>query len=510
MNGKPSATGRDREKGHTSFISEGTDLLVVGGGKSGIEACLLAQDLGASVSLVDDDRSTFSTGAWKVVEKRGGKAVGNGPIGPWVLESGSRLIVSPGVPPVRWCNEIVATPRPFVRGELEWASTLWPLPMIAIAGSNGKSTTTALIAHCLSGLGFRPFVGGNFGTPLSSGVRDLLMAEREKRPAPYDIGVIEVSSFQTESMQEFNPLIYILLNITPDHLDRYGELALYEEAKLHPVSLFSEKSIVVWNGDQSHFREGRRRSRAQSAFVTRSEENVDFGNCPVIRIGQSSLSGSNIPGTGEPFRVPTGSYRLVGGGNAENLAFSVLAVLLASEKMGTTVGLPDLEKEIASFSGLPHRMEKIGTVNGVTFVNDSKATNVGAVEAALSGLPEKDHPWIVLIMGGRDKGGSYLPLVPGIQKNVREVVVLGEAREKIREELSPFVRISEASDFEEAVSRAFSLAVSGEMVLLSPACSSYDMFHGYEERGDRFRDAVRRLKEESGREGGTDGTGQGI
>ena len=510
MSGNQSATGRDLKKGKTSFVGKGTDLLVVGGGKSGIEACLLAQDLGASVTLVDDDRSTFSSAAWSVVEKRGGKGVGNRPIGPWVLESGCRLIVSPGVPPVKWCNEIVATPRPFVRGELEWASSLWPLPMIAIAGSNGKSTTTALIAHCLSGLGFRPFVGGNFGTPLSRGVRDLLIAQREQKPAPYDIGVIEVSSFQTESMQEFNPLIYILLNITPDHLDRYGDFAIYQEAKLHPVSLFSEKTTVIWNGDQTHFREGQRRSRARSAFVTRSEDKVEFGNCPVIRIENSALSGRNIPGMAEPFRLSTGSYRLVGGGNEENLAFSVLANLLFSEKMGRTVGLSDLEKEIASFSALPHRMEKIGTVHGVTFVNDSKATNVGAVEAALSGLPEKDHPWIVLIMGGRDKGGSYLPLVPGIQKNVREVVVLGEAREKIREELSPYVGISEVSDLNEAVSRGFSLAERGGMVLLSPACSSYDMFHGYEERGDRFREAVRRLKGESGREGGTDGSGQGF
>ena len=145
-------------------------------------------------------------------------------------------------------------------------------------------------------------------------------------------------------------------------------------------------------------------------------------------------------------------------------------------------------------------MERIATVRGVTFVNDSKATNVGAVEAALAGVSDVEKPNTVLIMGGRDKGGSYLPLVPGIRRHVKEVVVLGEAREKIRQELSPYVAVEEASDFYEAVARAFSAADPGEIVLLSPACSSYDMFHGYEERGDRFREAVRRLEEQFGGE----------
>ena len=141
-------------------------------------------------------------------------------------------------------------------------------------------------------------------------------------------------------------------------------------------------------------------------------------------------------------------------------------------------------------------MERIATVRGVTFVNDSKATNVGAVESALAGLADSERPNTVLIMGGRDKGGSYLPLVPGIRRHVKEVVVLGEAREKIRQELSPHVAVEEASDFYEAVARAFSVADPGETVILSPACSSYDMFHGYEERGDRFREAVKRLEEQ--------------
>jgi UDP-N-acetylmuramoylalanine--D-glutamate ligase len=502
-------SGKENRPGMKNFIGEGTEVLVVGGGKSGLEACLLAQDLGAVVSLVDDDRTTFSSPAWKAVENRGGKALENRPIGPWILESTAHVVVSPGVPPVKWSKEIVAAPRPGVQGELEWAASLWSLPMIAIGGTNGKSTTTALIAHLLSGIGLRPFVGGNFGTPLSTGVRSLLAAKKEGRPLPYDIGVIEVSSFQTESMQRFDPLLFLLLNITPDHLDRYGDFELYREAKLHPVGLFSDKTTVIWNGDQNDCREGMARGNARPAFVSRSGEKDFFAGFPVIRVGEGMLQGSRIPGRLQPFRISTETFPLVGGGNEENLAFSVMAVLLATEKMGVSLDLSLVERALSTFSGLPHRMERVDTVRGVTFVNDSKATNVGAVEAALAGLPDHGRPWIVLILGGKDKGGSYRPLGPGIRKHVREVVVLGEARNRIRDELSGFVRVEEASDFYEAVARAFSVADAGEMVLLSPACSSYDMFHGYEERGERFREAVRRLKGQFGGERGADGTGRG-
>jgi len=220
------------------------------------------------------------------------------------------------------------------------------------------------------------------------------------------------------------------------------------------------------------------------------------------------LSGSHLQSHGlrDSFSVSTAGYRLIGGGNLQNLAFSVLATILLGETMGRRIDPGILEEAIASFTGLPHRMERVATVRGVTFVNDSKATNVGAVEAALAGLSDVGHPHVVLIMGGRDKGGSYRPLIPWLKNHVREVVAIGEAREKIRRDLGKEIPIEEAQDLFEAVARAFSVADSGEMVLLSPACSSYDMFHGYEERGERFREAVRRLSAKFGGERGSHGS----
>ncbi len=484
------------------FITGGSEVLVVGGGRSGLSAANLAADLGAKVSVVDDDPGSFSTEDWGRFRSRGGQILRERTVGPWILESSFRVIMSPGIPPIRWSGEVVAPPLPQVRGELEWAASLWPHPVIAIAGTNGKSTTTALVAHLLSAVGHAPFIGGNFGTPLSEGVRQVRQVLQSGGRSSYDCGVIEVSSFQTESMQAFSPSLYLLLNITPDHLDRYGGYDLYREAKLRAVSLFGGETTVIWNGDQEDYRAGRMRGAANAAFVTRSEgPHPSFGEGPVVRIHPDRLEISGIGEIPSGCQIPIRNFRLSGGGNLENLGFSVLAVILFLLRGGRQIPFPLLEQGIASFTGLPHRMERIATVRGVTFVNDSKATNVGAVEAALAGLPDSGRPTTVLILGGRDKGGSYLPLVPGIRRQVKVVVVLGEAREKIRRELSPHVPVEEASDFQEAVARAFSIADPGETVLLSPACSSYDMFHGYEERGERFREAVMRLEEQFGVKG---------
>ena len=477
-----------------SFIRDGEEVLIVGGGRSGLHSALLAGELGGKPVLVDDDPGAFEDQRWDPVKSLGARVMSGVRIGPWIRSWKGPVIVSPGIPPVSWCGQAVAPPFSNVRGELEWAASLWNRPIVAIAGTNGKSTTTALVGHLLKNAGFSPFIGGNFGTPFSEGVRVMRRARQEGGPEPFDVGVIEVSSFQTESMQSFSPDIYLLLNITPDHLDRYDSLPQYRMAKLHVAGLFPPSTTIVWNSVQGDWREWISRTRARSAFVG---TNVALPG-PGIVIGESTLRSG---GLAEDFTVSTRDYPLIGGGNLQNLAFSVLASVLIGEKLHRPVSPQTIEAGIATFSGLPHRMERVDTVREVTFVNDSKATNVGAVESALSGLPETGRPHVVLIMGGRDKGGSYQPLIPWLKKHVREVVVIGEAREKIRKEIGGAVPMEEAQDLFEAVARAFSVADSGEMVLLSPACSSYDMFHGYEERGERFREAVRRLSAKFGGEG---------
>ncbi len=481
------------------FIHEGAEVLIVGGGRSGLHAALLAEDLGGKPVLVDDDPGAFDGPRWTPVMEKGARIMSGVRIGPWIRTWKGPVLMSPGVPPVSWCGQAVAPHFSNVRGELEWAASLWELPIVAIGGTNGKSTTTALIGHLLKTAGFSPFIGGNFGTPFSEGVRQMRQAREEGAPAPFDVGVIEVSSFQTESMQSFSPDIYLLLNITPDHLDRYDSLSQYRMAKLHLAGLFPSSTTILWNAGQSDWREWISRTRARSLFVGSGPELPG----PGIAIEESSLRSHGLE---EAFSVSTKDYRLIGGGNLQNLAFSVLASVLLGEKLNRPVTSRTMEEGVASFSGLPHRMERVDTVRGVTFVNDSKATNVGAVEAALAGLPDTGHPHVVLIMGGRDKGSSYRSLLPWLKKHVREVVAIGEAREKIRADLGGEIPMEEAQDLFEAVARAFSVADSGEMVVLSPACSSYDMFHGYEERGERFREAVRRLSAKFGGEGRSHGT----
>ena len=322
------------------FIGRGSEVLVIGGGRSGLAAANLALDLGASVSVVDDDPGTFATPPWEALRRHGGRILSDRRIGPWIREWPSPVLVSPGVPPVRWSGEVVAPPLPQVRGELEWAASLWPHPVIAIAGTNGKSTTTALVAHLLAEAGWRPFVGGNFGTPLSEGVRKVREAIGKGRPSPYDVGVVEVSSFQTESMQSFSPVLYLLLNITPDHLDRYGDYALYRGAKMRAVSLFGPDTTVIWNADQEDYRSGRSIGSAREAFVIRAGSPGDaFGDAPVLRIHPDRMEIAGVSGIVPGRAVSTEKFMLTGGGNRQNLGFSLLAAVLFLEGQGRTVPL---------------------------------------------------------------------------------------------------------------------------------------------------------------------------
>jgi UDP-N-acetylmuramoylalanine--D-glutamate ligase len=377
------------------------------------------------------------------------------------------IILSPGVPHDMALLETVRTQGVSVVGELEFASRLIRTPMIAITGTNGKTTVTEFLGQMLKNAGLECFVGGNIGTPLmayAAGGQDA------------DYVVVEVSSFQLDTIENFCPTISMILNISPDHLDRYPDYEAYVESKMRIFKNQGEGSCLILNDDDqklssepppgrvSILRYGIKKKEGRHAFVEDKKINV----C--------------LNGMAEK-RFPLGSFDLPGDHNVENLLGSVL--------VGLRLGLEPrvIQKTIDSFEGLPNRLEVVGEIDGVQFYNDSKATNVDAAVKAVRSFDRS----LVLIAGGRDKGADYGPLADASRGKVSGGVFLGEARELLAKSFDKTIPYVMVRDMEEAVSKAFSMAQRGDVVLLAPACSSFDMFSDYSHRGRMFRSAVEKI-----------------
>jgi len=343
------------------------------------------------------------------------------------------------------------------------------LAVIAVTGTNGKSTTTTLVGEMLKNSGRDVFVGGNIGTPAVE------CAERD--PAP-DLCVLEVSSFQLETTATFRPRVGVLLNITPDHLDRYEGFGHYAETKFRLFANQEAGDYAVINADDP-------------LIAARALEGLAGGG----RLLPFSASGRR----GDGLWLADGEIVYSFGGTVESYSTSPVALkgLHNMENVMAAVGAARLagaspeavRTALAGFKGLPHRMELVRVHHGVAFVNDSKGTNTGALEMALKGA---DGP-VVLIAGGVDKGGDYAPLAPLVREKVRLLVLIGEAAGKMEAALGGSARTVRAPGLEDAVAIAYAGAREGDTVLLCPACSSFDMFRDYEDRGDRFRRCVERL-----------------
>jgi UDP-N-acetylmuramoylalanine--D-glutamate ligase len=378
------------------------------------------------------------------------------------------IVLSPGVPPMPQIDAARAA-GVFVTGELELASWFVESTMVAITGTNGKSTTTTLCGAMLAANGRPTFVGGNLGTPLAEAVGTL--AARAGGTC-----VVEVSSFQLETVRTFRPQVAVLLNISPDHLDRYPDFSEYLAAKQRIFAAQTASDFAVVNIDDANVETAARSIQSR---------------CVLISTHRALGVGGWLEGDSLCLRLPGGPIEyypaqlpgLVGRHNQEN----ALAALVASRLLGT---LPaEARQALVSFRPLPHRMELVGDFNDIEFYDDSKGTNVGAVVAALDGFPRK----VVLIAGGRDKGGSYAPLAEVMKRYGRAAVLIGEAAPKIRAVLAPVVPVEMAEDMDEAVQLASNLAERGDAVVLSPACSSFDMFRDYHHRAEVYRIAVQTL-----------------
>ncbi len=370
------------------------------------------------------------------------------------------IVVSPGVPMDIAPIQLARARKRRVISEIELASIFIDAPMVAITGTNGKTTTTTLTGEIFRACGFKTFVGGNIGNPLIDLVSSGAEVERV---------VAEISSFQLEGMISFHPRVAVLLNITEDHLDRYAAFRDYAAAKARIFENLTGSDFAVLNVDDplvAACAEGRLRGRIVPMSRLEEQDQGIFYRDGVITF--------RWDGTEEQF--PTHGCMLRGVHNLDNIMAALASTLLLG------CDAPGARKAVEEFRGLPHRMELVATINGVEWYNDSKGTNVGSVVKSL----ESFNHGVTLIAGGRDKGGDYAPLADLVRERVEHMILIGEASEKIRAALGNLTDTHSAKSLEEAVELARELTEPGGVVLFSPACSSFDMFRNYEERGERF------------------------
>jgi len=432
----------------------GKRVVVVGLGKSGVAAAKLCLARGAHVVGTDSapaEKISADARALGIELVLGGHEGAK-------FETASLIVVSPGVPQLAELTraELLGVE---VIGELELASRFIAAPIVAIGGTNGKSTTTTLVGDMFAAAGLKAFVGGNLGTPCC-----------EAANGDWDVVVFEVSSFQLERVPSFQPRVSVLLNITEDHLDRYPSFVAYAEAKGNAFAAQNRDDFAIVPDADEDCRLQAKRGKGQM---------LTFGS-----YGDYVVSGRSVTETrsGEVFDLETSA--LHGRHNLDNAAAAIAAVRALDLSPNA------VRKGLAEFRPLPHRMARVANFGGVTFYDDSKGTNVGASVTALLGLAEARG---VLIAGGRDKQGTYEPLVAALEAKGRAVVVIGEAADLIATAVGSRVPLLRAESMDDAVNQAFSAAQAGDAVLLSPACSSFDMFKSYADRGDRFVSAVQRL-----------------
>ncbi len=444
---------------------KGKRVLVVGLGRSGLAAALFLRRHGAQVT-VSDVRSAQALEHEIPMLLEEGIAVEAGGHGLLTFRRQDLLVLSPGVPlDTPEIRQVRAFGQAII-GEVELASRFLKGKTLAITGSNGKTTTTTLCGAILKASGVPTFVGGNIGVPV-------VALTDESRDDGWN--VLEISSFQLESIDTFRPEIAVLLNITPDHLDRHGSFERYRDAKERIFANQSAGDYLVLNADDEVASRAAARAHSQVFWFSRTR---------VVRQGAFVLNGvvmfrSSEQSAAEPV-LPVSAIPLRGVHNLEN----VLAAVVASRLAGVPAEV--IEASVTGFQAVEHRLEFVAQVRGVDYYNDSKATNVDAASKAIASFDGGVH----LILGGKDKDSDYRVLRPLLAERVRAVYTIGAAAEKIEMHLAGSVSVRRARTLEAAIEQASAAAVAGETVLLAPACSSFDQFRSYEDRGEQFKQMV--------------------
>src|SRR5580700_8273814 len=445
-------------------------VLVVGLGKSGVASALFMKAHGARVTVSDTKSGDELRNEIPVLLDHG-ITVETGGHGDRTFHGQDLIVVSPGVPvdapPLVQARALGET----VIGEIELAANFLPGPIIAITGSNGKTTTTALTGEIMTAAGLPALVGGNIGTPAIS------LAERA---TPETVIVLEVSSFQLETIQTFRPRVAVVLNVTPDHLDRHRTVEVYVAAKTRIFENQQTSDFAVLNADDPTCVAMAAQTRAQVFWFSRQKE---------VQQGAWVRDGNIVfrDAAAEKEIMQVAEIPLKGAHNLEN----VLAATCAGMLMGCT---PEkVRQAVRDFKAVEHRLEFVATIRGVDYYNDSKATNVDATIKALESFPGNIH----LILGGKDKGSDYSVLNELLRQRVKRVYTIGAAAGKIESQIvspkSGNVEVVHAETLENALRKANAVAEPGDVVLLAPACASFDQFKNYEQRGQAFKEIVRGL-----------------
>ncbi len=442
----------------------GLNVLIVGFERTGEALCRFLLGRGARVRV--SDKKPAEAFGIKLGDFAGrGVVFEMGGHRPESFLEADLIVPSPGVPPIAEIRAAREKGVP-VLSEVELAYLFLRGRIVAITGSNGKSTTTTLVHRILKDAGLRAHLAGNIGTPLVSFV---------DKSRDDDIYVTEISSFQLEYTERFTPAVAALLNVSENHIDWHGTFESYFAAKRKLLLRQGPEGRTVLNRDDARVW-GLRAEAASRVY--------GFSRKRRLAHGAFLDGGWIVVRDGPPEKVlPASRIALPGAHNLEN----VLAAAMIGRLLGVTPA--SMRRTIQDFRGLEHRLEDVLRVRGVRFVNDSKATTV---DATLKALASFDRP-IVLVLGGRGKGGDFSPLRPEVRKRVRSIVLVGEAADKIEKALGGVVPVVRAADYREVVRTAFAQAARGDVVLLAPACTSWDMFKDFEERGRTFKREVRRL-----------------
>ena len=452
-------------------------VLIVGFGISGVAAAKYLSKQGAHIHVTDakqkNELSEYVNACADLkIEYEFGRHNSK------TFDSVDLIVVSPGVPlNIKPLEEAREKNIP-IMSEIELAIASIKEPIIAVTGTNGKTTTTTLIGEMFKADGKEVFVGGNIGKPLLDYVTEGKKA---------DVVIVELSSFQLESIEKLTPAVAVFTNLEEDHLDRYPTMEAYTAAKKRLLKICDRNSFVVLNYDNLNINRFQEENSGKLLWFMKQDP-ITVGGlfaekfCGVYYNAKNKQLVSKVTGKEEIYDLS--QFRLFGDHNKENLAAAICAVRAVG------VSQKAIQTVINSFKGVPHRLEFIRRKDGVFFFNDSKGTNVMSVQRSLSSF--NSNP-IILIAGGKDKGGDFTGLIDLVKKKCKILILVGEAKEKINRAIGDYAETYLVGTFEEAVLLSYQKSRTGDIVLLSPGCASFDMFRNFEERGDYFKKLVSQL-----------------